>query len=145
MKPIWILAANSSVACIYEAERARGGLHEVLRLEHPQARMHEQEMTSDLPGRAFDSGGEGRHVMGQQVEPKKEEAIRFARHIGEELEKAYCKGRFGRLYVAASPPFLGLLRQHYSNGVAAVLVDEMGKDLTQLRPDELRSRLPEYL
>ncbi len=145
MKPIWILVANSSRAIVYTAKQPGSELKETCNMEQPAVRMHERDLTADLPGRAFDSGAQGRHAMTQQVEPRQEEAARFARRLGDMLEEACGNGEFGKLYVAASPSFLGLLRRQYSARVTASLATEMVKDLTQMRPDELRKHLPEYL
>jgi Protein required for attachment to host cells len=145
MKPVWILVANSSRAIIYTAEKSRSKLEERAVLEQPAARMHERELTSDLPGRAFDRAAPGRHAMTQQVEPKQEEALRFAKRLGNVLDEACQRGEVRKLYVLASPAFLGLLRRHYSPAVSAVLAREIDKDLTQATADEVRKSLPEYL
>ena len=142
MAVTWILLANSSRARVCESDGPRGSLREVAGFEHPESRMHEQELTSDLPGRAFDSTGEGRHMMGQAIEPKQQHAIQFAKQVSDYLEAARNDAAFSQLYVIAAPAFLGLLRQHYSDGVASMVTGEVDKDLTDLRLDKLEPYLP---
>ncbi len=145
MSTIWILVAESANAVIYSANKPTSSLSKVQSFSHPESRMHEQELTSDLPGRAFDSQGANRHTMGSSVEPKKEEAIRFAKEIVDALELGRSQCRFGKLYIAAPPEFLGLLRAHLSAPLAVVIAEEINKNLTALKPAELRKQLPEYL
>jgi protein required for attachment to host cells len=138
----WILLANSSRARVCESDGPKLPLREVADFTHPESRMHEQELTSDLPGRAFDSGGEGRHAMGQSVEPKQQHAIQFAKEIADYLEAARNEAAFSRLYVIAAPAFLGLLRQHYSASLASLVTGEVDKDLTSLNLNEVEQYLP---
>ena len=79
----WVVVADQSRARIFTVDDAHGPLLQVDELEHPEARKREQELMSDRPGRSFDSAGQGRHAMGTSVEPKKEEAVRFAKQIAD--------------------------------------------------------------
>jgi len=54
-KPIWVLAADASRAKIWAASTPSSSLELVHEIESPEGRMHERDLTSDLPGRAFDS------------------------------------------------------------------------------------------
>jgi len=139
----WVLAANSSRAYIYSTERATGDLKQVEEFDCPEARLHEQELTSDLPGRAFDSGGEGRHAMVQAVEPKRQGAINFAIRITDYLESARNDRKFRKLYIIAAPTFLGLLRGRFSAALADMVRQEIDKNLVNLRVQDIRNYLPE--
>ena len=145
MSNIWVVVAESASATIYSANKPASSLRKLQSLSHPESRMHEQELTSDLPGRTFDSHGNNRHAMGSPVEPKKEEAIRFAKEVIDTLETARSKQRFGKLYMVAPPEFLGLLRAHLSAPLASLVTQEINKNLTALKPAELRKQLPEFL
>ncbi len=142
-KPIWVLAANAGQARLWMAASPSAGLEEIRVFENPEARLHERELTSDLPGRAFDSAGEGRHAMEQQVSPKKEIAIRFAHEIARYLIKN--KDAMEKLYVAAAPEFLGLLRQSLNGSLNDGRLVELPKDYSGLDARTLRARLPNYL
>jgi len=141
----WVLAADSSRARVYAADKPNSPLNEVESFEHPEGRMHEQELTSDLPGRAFDSGGMGRHAMGQSVAPKQQEALNFAKSLVDCLENSHRKGDFAQLYVVAPPAFLGLLREHYSPTLSTAVKQEVSKNVSMMAAQEVRTHLPEYL
>ena len=47
----WILVADSAYARLFYAETAKSTLIEIKSMIHPEARQHEQKLTSDLPGR----------------------------------------------------------------------------------------------
>ena len=145
MAKTWVVVADSSGARILMAEKPAAGLSEVDSLEHPEGRLHEQELTSDLPGRAFDSGGEGRHAMGSPVEPKKQEVIKFAKRVAEHLESGRAAGRFSRLYVNAPPAFLGQLRNHFSSSLERTIQGTIDKNLVSMDETAIRAQLPDYL
>ncbi|MEJ2061306.1 MAG: host attachment protein [Gammaproteobacteria bacterium] len=141
----WILVADASRARVFRAESPTGGLIEIEDFTHPEARSHDQELTSDLPGRAFDSMGANRHAMEQQTEPKKEEALVFARELGARLEAACESGDYDKLYVIAAPAFLGMLRDALGKGTRGVVAQELDKDLTWQTAEEVRGHLPSHL
>ena len=145
MSKPWIVVADQSKARIFTVDTPRGPLQQIEELEHPEGRERIQELTSDLPGRAFDSSGVGgRHAMSTSVDPKEQEAIRFAKHIAEHVRSGCTQGRCDRLMLVAGPPFLGLLREHL-NPINGVEVTEIGKNLGQFSVHEIRSHLPERL
>jgi len=145
MSGIWIVVANSSRARILQADSPAGHLQELDSFSHPAARVREQDLTSDLPGRAFDSAGQGRHAMEEPSRPKEHEAEKFAQQLAEHLERARTAHRYSRLIVVAAPAFLGRLRQHLGDETAACVTLELDKDLTQVDDATLRQHLPERL
>ena len=145
MTKIWVVVADSSRARIMMAEKPGMGLSEIDSLEHPEGRLHEQELTSDLPGRAFDSGGQGRHMMGTSVEPKKQEAIKFAKLVADHLESGRTTGSFSKLYVIAAPAFLGQLRDHLSASLEKTVQGTIAKNLVAEDEKTIRAQLPDYL
>jgi protein required for attachment to host cells len=137
----WVVVAESSRAKLFAWDKPSAPLRELEDLTHPESRLHEQELTTDLPGRAFDSAGEGRHAMGQVVSPKQEEAVRFAKTIGDRLESGRVEGCFEKLILVAAPQFLGLLRDSLSDNTKKLVVKEINKNLVQHDAAEIRSRL----
>lgn len=144
MSKRWVVVADQSKARIFTVEDSRGPLLQVDELEHPEARKREQEMVSDRPGRSFDSAGQGRHAMGTSVEPKKEEAIRFARQVADYLQAAHHEGRFNHLLLVAGPTLLGLLRENLKS-LTGANISEIEKNLGQFEASEIRSHLPDRL
>jgi protein required for attachment to host cells len=146
MTKTWVLVADASRARIFSLESHQDSLHEIATLTHPESRLHEHELTTDRPGRTFDSSGQGgRHAMEQKSSPKRQEALSFARSIGARLESARIAGDFGHLVLVAGPPFLGLLREQLSDEIRKHVTLEIDKELTTLDAAELRSRLPQRL
>jgi len=145
MAVYWILAADSAYAKILRADKKKGPLELVKTLEHPESRMKDSELYSDQPGRAFDSGGQGRHAMENEVDAKKMESIRFAQQLAEELKKAAEEERFHKLYILAAPAFLGELREKLDPHVKSMIKEEIPKDVVKQTAEEIRKRLPEYL
>ena len=107
-KDIWVIVANSSNAKIFKVEKNRD-LIELEVLEHLESRQRDVDLVSSKPGRQFDSLGMGRHAYQQKTSPKLQEFETFAQQISNLLDVAREKGQYGKLYVAASPNFLGIL------------------------------------
>lgn len=145
MIKIWVLVANSGNATLFTADSPTASLTELMNFDNPYARVKQMELGSDRPGRSFDSHGEGRHAMAVEVEPKEQEQIRFAKLIVDRLEQGRVENAFERLVVVAAPAFLGLLRANFNAPLSSLLSLEIDKDYTALRPEELRTRLPERL
>ena len=144
MSKLWVVVADKSKARIFTVADPRGALLDEARLEHPQARDRDQTLSSDRPGRSFDSKGQGRHAMGSSVEPDRQETIRFAKHISNHLQAAHNKGRCDRLLLVAGPPLLGLLRENLKT-VSGMKISELEKNLGQYDAPEIRKHLPERL
>ena len=144
MKNTWILVANATVARIFVAENNQK-LKEIDLLEHPEGRLHERDLVSDRPGRAYESANTSRHAMDYQTSPKKHEIELFARRISNHLDAAYNAGKFDKLYIVANPQFLGLLRQTIVSPVEKHIAGEVDKDMTQMLAEDIRKNLPYVL
>jgi protein required for attachment to host cells len=142
---IWVLAADAARARIFSAEAAQGGLKEVADLVHPQSRIHARDAASDEPGTTFDRVGQGQHSMGKEVEPKDEEAIRFAKELATRLDDGRTAGQFNKLYVVAAPRFLGELRDALSEPTRKLVAAEIDKNLVAHKTEEIRAQLPTRL
>ncbi len=145
MATTWVIVADSARARVLEAESANGPLTEVDALVHPASRLHPQKITSDLPGRSFDRGGQGRHAMESQVDPRRHEQVRFATEIADYLGAARTEGRFERLVIIAGPAFLGHLREKLDAPTAHRVTTYLNKDYSRLSPEEIGERLHEAL
>ncbi|RMG57081.1 MAG: host attachment protein [Gammaproteobacteria bacterium] len=145
MKKTWILVADSSKARLFTVETASGPLVEVRDFMHPEARMHEKELTTDLPGKHRNDTGVGAHGFEQEVEPKEQEAIRFAHELAAFLDKARNEHGYEQLVVVAAPKFLGHLREALPAPVRNLVRLEIDKNLVGQSPEDIRKHLPEYL
>jgi len=79
-KETWVVVANSSLARIFKLEKNQI-LIETEILEHPQSRLHNQDLVDGKPGRTYDSIGPGRHAMEPTSSPKHNEFNAFAKHL----------------------------------------------------------------
>lgn len=125
----WVVVAESSHARIFHCSKEGAALEEETALVHPESRLHAQDIHSDLPGRAFDSGGEGRHAMSPDTDPKRHEAEVFARELIAHIENARSTSKFDQLILAASPAFLGLLRERMSSALRQRVIHTLSKNL----------------
>ena len=145
MKKTWIVVADSSRARLFTVDTPTAPLTELQDLEHVQARVHDQELTTDLPGRHRNDAGGGAHGYEPKIPPTEEEAIRFAKELAQALYKAFHEHKYGQLILVAPPRFLGHLRQALDKNIAKVVALEVSKDLVMEKPEEIRKHLPEYL
>lgn len=144
MSNTWVLIADSSCAKIFTPDNESAELTEVADLEHAESRLHEQKVTSDLPGSHAGEGG-SRHGFEGQTGIKEHEAINFAKEIDAQLENGRNNGQFKRLVIAAAPAFLGVLRQNISPNNAKLITHEINKDLVKLSATEIREHLASEL
>lgn len=131
MNSTWIVVAESARARIFTVTGSRGDLEEVADLSHPESRLHARELSSDLPGRTFDSHGEGRHGMEQATDLKDQEAQTFAAEIARHVDRSRLEGSFESLILVAPPKFLGRLRSELSKATRDALIGELDKNLVE--------------
>lgn len=134
-----IVVADSSRARIFSAESAKSGLQEIETMAHPEGRMHEQDMVSDLPGKDSGKGGAGDHAFQEIVEPKKQEVIEFAKRLAEYLENMRKANKLDDLSIVAAPAFLGVLREQLAAETTKKIVFELDKNLTQHSVEDISS------
>ena len=145
MKATWILVAESSRARIFTADTPSAALREIETLAHPEGRQHEQQMTSDLPGKDPGVNGAGGHAYTTKVEPKQHEEISFARRIAQHLDDARKKNDYQQLLIVSAPSFLGVLRHELNSATAKLVCFELNKNLVTQSPEDIRRHLPEFL
>lgn len=141
MTTTWVLIADSSRARLFSVEKALAPLREIQAFVNPEGRAKTRDLVSDRQGRSPGNGP----TMDYQVAPKRQQAMVFAKEISEHLKNGRVGGLFRRLYIAATPSFLGLLRGKLDARTADLVVDTVSKDLTYLEPGQIRRRLPERL
>jgi protein required for attachment to host cells len=144
MKLTWILVADSSRARIFTADTPSSSLEEIEDFSHAEGRLHDREMTTDLPGRIKSTGGGG-HAFEQPTDPKQHEADNFAHSVAQYLEDAHNANKFEHLLIVAAPSFLGLLRDQLSEPVKKRVRFELNKDISMLSAADIREHLPQYL
>lgn len=145
MNSTWLIVADSSRARIFAMESRTSPITEIKSIVHTEARLQEQDLTSDLPGRGSNNGDSGRHAYESETSPKEQENINFARAIAEELDQARKENKFKQFVLVAAPAFLGNLRNQLSPQTQKLACFELAKNLAHLDAAEIRSHLPERL
>jgi protein required for attachment to host cells len=141
----WILVANNTHARIFTAETPTSPLEEIESFAHTESRLHDREITSDLPGKIRSEGGIGGHAFEQPTDPKEHEASNFAHFIAHYLENAHNQNKFAQLLIIAEPSFLGILRHQLPEQIKKLVSFELDKNITMHSAADIRTHLPKYL
>lgn len=141
---VWVVVASSSTAKIYHALNAKT-LEEYKSFDHVESHLANHELIDDKDGRGKVTWGTSIHGIQERISPKVKESERFARQIADFLEEACLNKKCNALYLIALPAFLGHLRQYLGIHASQVIKEELHKDLTLLKPHEIREYLPPFL
>jgi protein required for attachment to host cells len=136
-----VIVADSSRARIFKLEHPDEPLLELTDLVHPESRAHAQTLTSDLPGRSFDSHGQGRHALESDIDVKEQEARYFAEQLAGYINNACRDNDLDRLYITASPHFLGQLRKKLDATAKRHIARQLNKNLVTLDEAAIRRHL----
>jgi protein required for attachment to host cells len=142
MSRIRIVVADQAEAIFYDTASLQAQPREVARITDPAAHLHARDLASDRPGRSYESVGGQRHAIERENDPRRQEAVRFARRISRRLDAARLKGEYEELIVVAGPPFLGVMRSEMSRPTRDRVVHEIRKDLVHSPVESLRRHLP---
>lgn len=146
METMWIIAANSSYAKIFEVKGHGRQIREINHLDFPKGRLKSGEVNSDRPGRSFDRLGMGRHAHSPEVTFHDHEQEVFSNQIATILQEAHEQKAFDELALVAPPHFLGHLKQAISNAVKKCISKEIHKDLPEHLDEKQRiDHLCKYL
>lgn len=142
---IWILTADRRRARIFSADKPHSQqLTEIQSFFQPDSAFQERELVEPKPGRYQTVGG-GRHGIDSRTSEREKSAAKFVKDLVGKLEKAHHNGQFSKLVLVASPEVLGEIRNQLGNSLKQDVAFELGKELTMLRPEELREHLPKVL
>jgi protein required for attachment to host cells len=133
----WILTANGSGYRLFTHDKKFAPLQELRQVDWPAGRAPGRELSSDRPGRSFDSAGHGRHAMEPRTGIHEEEENRLARDIAQTLADAGQRGEFRNLVIISAPRLLGHLRDVLPAAVKQSVQLEIDKDLTGYDAAEL--------
>ena len=145
MNYMMIVVADSTRSRIFTVDSTSSPLNEIETMAHPEGRVHEQNLVSDLPGKGSGKGGAGDHAYQEKIEPKREEMIEFAKRIADYLDKTRKANKLNKLVIIAAPAFLGELRNHLSTETSKKIVFELDKNLAHHSEEDIRSHLSQFL
>ena len=144
MKSNLVVVADGSRARMFTIDSPKLPLQEIESVVHPEGRLHEQDLTSDLPGKRLGSG-DGGHGYESKTRPKQQQIINFAKRVADYLDIARKANKFYNILIVAAPELLGELRKQMSAETTKMVVFELAKDLTQHSAGDIRARLPKLL
>jgi protein required for attachment to host cells len=137
------VVANNAMARLFVVAAADATMKELETIAHPEARLAERELTSDLPGRVSGGHGSAHHALQSRVGPKEQQTIDFARLLAERIESGRTAHEFERLVLVASPAFLGHLRTALDTDTRRLVAGELDHDYVKMPPAEIRKHLPD--
>jgi protein required for attachment to host cells len=144
MKVTWILVADSTSARFFSVETPSSPLLEFDNLVHTEGRMHDRDITTDLPGRIKSSDGSG-HALEQPTDPKKHDTEQFAHEIAHYLSGAHNGNKFEQLVIVASTSFLGLILNQLSAQLKRTVCFELNKNIATQNAADIRKQLPDFI
>ena len=142
MSRIRIVVADQAEAIFYDLSSLKARPTEVARISDPAAHLHDRDFSSDRPGRSYESVGGARHAIARENEPRRREAVKFAKEIAGRLDQDRRKKEYEQLIVVAAAPFRSLMRTEFSTDTTACIVHEVPKDLVHSPVEVLREHLP---
>ncbi|XKH01554.1 host attachment protein [Marinobacter nauticus] len=128
-KRLYVLVADSAMARFFKAKTPVRSIEEILDHPHREGRQKNSEIYTDRPG--SNHGGAGGYQTYDRETDEDPENARFARELGEYLNKARHNGRFDNLILVAPPKFLGVLRNHLSKECLGAVMKSIDKDLVR--------------
>ena len=136
--PTCIVACSGSTARLWLATSRFGDWQPLIEMLHPESATREGDLTSDRPGRTFDSFGSGRHAMSQPQSAHEQQLSRFADEIASYVNAGIANGDFKNLVLLAAPGFLGHLRSKLSDRATKATVLTAPKNITSLDATRIR-------
>ncbi len=124
---------------------ADGALHTVSAIDSTAARKQSSGLGSDRPGATFHSDASVHHSLSPRSDPHMLAEERFAQMLAREIGIAMDHDPAGELVLAAPPRILNAIRERLADGIAARIVGMLGKDLTKVPDQALRSHLRHWL
>lgn|SRR5437870_8709507 len=143
MQKIWILAADSTRARIFERATAGEPFHEIEDFFNPAGRTHDRDLRSDAEGRYAGKGGRQAHTAPGHIDAAEHQAEQFTKRVSDFLDLGRTQHRFQRLYLIGPPRFLGMMRRKLSKQAQQMVVDEIPKDVSRSDAKEIEQLLKE--
>ncbi|HSR62449.1 MAG TPA: host attachment protein [Gammaproteobacteria bacterium] len=134
-----VVVAEQGRARFFIRDTGKKTFTEIDDLTNPDARLQDQELESDRPGRAFDSRGSNRHAMEPKTGISEQSATRFAKKIRDYLENN--RREYDNIILIASPAFLGHLRKELPDTLSKMVKREIDKEIVRKKTDEIREYL----
>ncbi|WP_431284817.1 host attachment protein [Humitalea sp. 24SJ18S-53] len=139
----WIVIADGEHAR-FLTRTAHGAFHTFKTLESETAGLRSSDLTSDEPGRAFESGDVARHAIAPREDPHLREKHRFAALVAAHVNAAAGAGLFGRLVLVAPIRTMTTLDSELDEPASTRVTHRIRKDLTKVPDGDLAPHLPPW-
>lgn len=144
MKNTWLVIANSVKAYIYNLENVKDELpdihHEVPLVKtfnHPEGRMHAQDLLSDKDGR-YTTPGSTQGSYSEHTPEHQIQEIKFSEEIAHYLEHARTQNEYQHLIICAAPHFYGVLKKTLPSHVETMISHHILKDYIPLHGESFK-------
>ena len=128
MKKVWLVAANKSLARVFQSSGTNSGLKPVEEFHCEDARLPTRAFRRDKKFRVFEHFSMHRHSMGGDHQENKDLLRQFSRQIAEFLMLNRKNHRFDFLVLVAAPEVLGEIRKNLDEHTAACLIEGVDKN-----------------
>lgn len=135
----WVVVADSARAQLLIPDQDNATLHpaDLPGLLSSELDRHARDVTSDRPGRSFNSSGDGvRHAIEPRHDYHKEQKHKFAEVVANAINQACLAKDYDRLVLVVPPRTLGELRGLLSDRVQTQM-SVIPKDLTKATIQEI--------
>lgn len=144
MSDCWVVVADSSRVRLFRKEDKQA-LEEFDVMLNPDARLREQDLVSDGPGRGLNRSRAGRFSMAEPESHREHAEKTMAAELAGRLRQARLDGSLERLHLLAAPHFMGELRNHMDDETRELIRSETAKNVSRMDAAAIRAQLPEYL
>lgn len=137
----WVIVADASRARFLKFKGHVSGLEEFHDLVNPKGRLKNKDLVTDRHGTTSNRKGTGTPQMGDNGEAAHQVERAFAHELGQELSRMTREAGVESLILAAPPRFLGELRRNLDKTTAALVHQEINKDISTLAPHEIKRHM----
>ena len=141
----WLLVADSSLGRLFKVDKEAKKLIEVEELLNSEGRLQDKEFYSDSPGRAYDSGGMGRHLIEEGKKKKQRSREQFAHELAMCLRKIIFAEKVNHVFIVAPSKMLGCLGSEFDNLNCNCDVEKIAKELASMSTSEIFDHLKKQL
>lgn len=137
----WIIVAEQSRARLFLMDGPTAALQELRVFTHPEGRAAPHDLQTDRDAQVVRGRHRESHAIEAHVDPKRQEAVAFAKEIVTVLEKGRLEGAYEALILVAPPEFLGVLRESLREPLKKLVVNSLDKNLVQLSGADIREHV----
>lgn len=137
----WVVVADASRARFLNFKGHVSGLEEIHDMVNPEGRLKNQDLVSDRHGTTRDRKGVGTPQMAENAEAAHHVERAFAQEVARELGRMARESGVQSLTIAAPPRFLGELRRCLDKNTAALIKQEINKDISTASLDQIKHHL----